>query len=110
MVVGTTLFKLNGDPYFSPQFNRGGNAAQFSIEVFQLAGASVAMACDVEHKNADDTSFTTLVSFASLVAATTYNAGAGGIKEQLRFKYTVSGAASTCGISFNVLAPQWKPY
>ena len=110
MIVGTTLFKLNGDPYYSPQFNRGGNAAIFAIEVFQMAGTSVAMDVDVEHKNAEDTSWATLGSFATLNAVQIYSLAKPGIMEQLRFKYTVSGAVATCGISFNVLAPQWRPY
>jgi len=29
MIVGTTLMQLNGDPYYSPQFGRGGLAALF---------------------------------------------------------------------------------
>ena len=110
MIVGTTLFKLNGDPYYSPQFSRGGNSATFSIEIFQLAGASVALACDVEHKNAEDTSWTTLVSFSPMNSPQVQTVLGSAIKEQLRFKYNVTGLAATVGVSFNVLAPQWRPY
>ena len=110
MIVGATLFKLNGDPYYSPQFARGGNAGNFSIEVFQVAGGSAALACDVEHKNADDTSWTTLVSFSPMSSPQVQTVLASSIKEQLRFKYNVTGVAATVGVSFNVLAPQWRPY
>jgi len=58
MVIGTTLMKLNGDPYFSPTFGRGGLGAVFSCEVFQVAGSSPTLDIEVQHKNVEDTSFT----------------------------------------------------
>lgn len=109
MVVGTTLLKLDGNPYYSPQFNRGGNAGQFSSQVLNIAGVS-GFDIDVEHKNAEDTAWTTLVSFSTMTTTGIYNANGAAVKEQLRFKYTVAGANIYAGVHFNMLAPQWRPY
>lgn len=32
MIVGTTIFKMGGNPYYTPQFPRGGLAALFSVQ------------------------------------------------------------------------------
>lgn len=110
MVIGTTLMKLNGDAYFSPSFGRGGLAAVFSCEVFQVAGSSPTLDIEVQHKNAEDTSFALLGSFAQFTAADLKTLSVGAIKEQIRFKYTVGGGAATAAVHFNMLAPAWRPY
>lgn len=110
MVVGTTLMKLQGNAYYSPQFNRGGLAANFAVNVEQIAGTTVSFDIDVEHKNADDTAFTTLVSFSNMVAAGLNSIDASGIKEQVRFKYVVNGSAATAAVHFLMMAPSWRPY
>ena len=109
MLVGTTLLKLDGSTYYSPQFNRGGNSANFSVEVLNI-GASTTLNVTVEHKNAEDTSWTTLVTFSGITAVGISVYSPTGIKEQLRFTYAVAGPNAYCGVHFNVLAPQWRPY
>ena len=109
MVVGMTLLKLDGSSYYSPQFNRGGNSANFAVEVLNVGGSST-LNVAIEHKNADDTSWTTLVTFGAITAAGIYTYSPTGIKEQLRFSFAIAGPNSYCGVHFNVLAPQWRPY
>jgi len=109
MVVGTTLMKLAGTAYYSPQFNRGGNAATFYCDVLQL-GSSPTLDIDVEHKNSEDTSWTTLASFTSITTTGVKNVDGSAIMEQLRFKYTVTGAQVYSSVHFNMLAPTWRPY
>ena len=110
MVVGTTLMKLNGDPYYSPQFSRGGLSAVFSVTVEQLAGSGFTFDIDVEHRNADDTAWTSAGTFATINSPGTYTHDISAIKEQVRFKYTVGGSAATAAVHFLMTAPSWRPY
>jgi len=107
MVIGITLLK-NATPYYSPTFARGGLAAVFSCEALQ--GTQFTLDIDVEHKNMDDTGFTLLGSFTQLNAAGVGSLNESGIKEQVRFKYTVGGAQAYSYVHFNMLAPAWRPY
>lgn len=109
MVIGTTLLKLDGNAYYSPQFNRGGNACQFAVEVLNYSGAT-GFDITVEHKNASDTAWATLTTFTTITATGLYNQSIAAIKEQLRFKYLITAPNAYNGVHFNVLAPQWKPY
>jgi hypothetical protein len=109
MIVGTTLFKLDGSSYYSPQFSRGGNSATFSIEVLNI-GASTTLNVIIEHKNAEDTTWSTLVTFGAITAVGISTYSPTGIKEQLRFNLAVAGPNTYCGVHFNILAPQWRPY
>jgi hypothetical protein len=108
MVVGTTLLK-NASIYYSPQFSRGGNSAVFQCECL-IIGTNGTLGIDVEHKNSDDISFTTLGSFTSIVAPGVTDVAVTGIKEQLRFAYTVGGTQAYSYVHFNMLAPAWRPY
>ena len=107
MVIGITLVK-NASAYYSPTFARGGLAAVFSCEA--LLGTSFTLDIDVEHKNAEDTAFTTLGSFAQFSTADLKTLSATAIKEQVRFKYVVGGSQAYSSVHFNMLAPAWKPY
>ena len=107
MVIGITLFK-NTTAYFSPTFGRGGLAAVFSCEA--LLGTAFTLDIDVEHKHAEDTTFTTLGSFTQIAAEGVGTKNLTGIKEQVRFKYTVGGATASSFVHFNMLAPAWRPY
>lgn len=108
MVVGITLFK-NVTPYYSPTFGRGGLAAAFACELL-LVGTGGTLDIDVEHKNHDDVSFSSLGSFAQLTAPGVEPKDLVGVKEQLRFKYTVGGTQAWSFVHFNMLAPAWRPY
>jgi hypothetical protein len=108
MVIGITLFK-NVTPYYSPTFGRGGLAAVFSCEVLLVATAGT-LDIDIEHKNIEDTAFTTLGSFTQFAAAGVDIKNLAGIKEEVRFKYTVGGTQAYSFVHFNMMAPAWRPY
>ena len=109
MVIGQTLMKLAGTAYYSPTFGRGGLAAVFACEVFQVSSSGT-LDIDVEHKNAEDTSFTTLGSFTQFSLAGVDTKDLTGIKEQVRFKCTIGGTQVYSAVHFNMLAPSWRPY
>ena len=108
MVVGITLLK-NAAIYYSPQFNRGGNAAMFQCECL-MVGTNGTILVDVEHKNAEDTSWTTARSIGTISAPGVSDVAVSALKEQIRFAYTVGGTQAYSFVHFNMLAPAWRPY
>jgi hypothetical protein len=110
MIIGTMLMKMNGLACYSPTFGRGGNAAVFTCEVLDISGSSPTLDIDVEHKNVEDTAWTSLVAFSQITSVGLKTAEDTGVKEQLRFKYPVGGTPATNAVYFNMLAPVWRPY
>jgi len=110
MVVGTTLFKFDGTAYYSPSFPRGGLAAVFTVDTTHLEG-SPTFKITVEHRDENETSFTTAVAFSDITAAGTMNAEVTAAKQVLRFKYEFgAGDASSDGVHFVMQPPSWRPY
>ena len=110
MVIGTTLFKMDGNSYYSPEFPRGGLAATFAADVTNLVG-SPTFTISVEHRNADETSFSTLGQFDAITAVGPDNKDLSVIKEIVRFKYDFDATDdATDGVHFLMMAPSWRPY
>lgn len=112
MIVGTTVFHdgTGTTAYYSPSFPRGGLAAVFSMDVTHKNGASVAMTVTVEHKNDDETAWTTAGSFSSITTTGTKTVDVSSIKEEVRLAFTFT--AGSAGNFFHVVisAPAWRPY
>lgn len=108
MVVGITLLKLDGSDYFSPTFSRGGLSALFSLEVLIIT--ATALGVIVEHKNLEDTSFTTAGTFSSITSTGVKTLTVTGLKEEIRLKFTLTGSNAYDAVHINVLAPAWRPY
>jgi hypothetical protein len=113
MIVGHTLFTLDGGFYFSPEFPRGGLAARFAVDVTHLVLAG-AMTFDivVEHRNREDTSFTSAGSFSGITATGLATVDLSGLQEIVRFKYGFGGGtpAASDAVHFLMMAPSWRPY
>jgi hypothetical protein len=110
MVIGTTIFKGDGSPYFSPSFPRGGLAGAFSLQARNIFGTP-SMTATLQHRNADETSFADVASFDPVTAIGSVALNAGNLKEILRFKYAFdAGDASTDGVHFVMQTPSWRPY
>jgi hypothetical protein len=111
MKIGDYIMKLTGATQYSPIFPRGGQGANFSVDVLDVPGGSAALTMTAEHKNSDDTGWAVVATFATITATGIASISASGIKEQLRFAYLVSGAGTTAATTFyiNVLSPQWRP-
>ncbi len=110
MIVGTSIFEMDGTPYYSPEFARGGLAATFVADITQMVG-SPTFTIAVEHRNAEDTSFTALGSFSGASSVATIDVDLTGCKEILRFKYSFDAADdSTDGVHFLMQRPTWRPY
>lgn len=109
MVIGTTLYKLDGNPYFSPEFGRGGLSATFSIDTTQFL--ATALNITVESRNSEDIVWTTVGSFSPITGAGVTPVDLTGLKEIVRFSYTFDPSdPSTAAVHFLMQAPSWRPY
>lgn len=108
MIVGQYYRRFSGGSQYSPTFARGGMAAVFAVEIF-AADASTTLTVTVEHKNVEDTSWTTLATLATMSSGVNTQT-ATAIKEQLRFAFVVNGTNAYDSVYANVLAPAWRPY
>ena len=108
MTTGFNLFVMGGTALYSPSFGRGGEAAVFSAETLAKIGAP-SLALEVEHKNTEDTTWTSVGTFTSITTLGVATKDISGLKEELRFKFTLTG---TDGDAFNLLIaePAWRPY
>jgi hypothetical protein len=111
MLVGTTIFKLDGNPYFSPEFGRGGLAATFAADVSQVTVGLVGLTITVEHRNSEDTSFGSLGSFPVISGLGPQSVDLTGCKEIVRFVYTFDPTdAATAAVHLLMQPPSWRPY
>lgn len=109
MIVGTTLFKLDGNPYYSSEFARQGLAATFSIEVTNASGTPT-LSVTIEHRNAEDTTWASAQVFGSITSTGLATQDASGLKEVLRLKFVFTGGSSASAVHFLLPAPAWRPY
>src|SRR5690242_5095318 len=108
MLIGEYIMRLTGLDQFSAPFGRGGQNAMFSIDVLDVPGGGVALNIDIEHKNLEDTVWTTLGSFSVINSTGVKTLTVTALKEMLRFNYSVSGGgAPSASDTFyiNTLAP-----
>jgi hypothetical protein len=109
MVVGVTLFKLDGNPYFSPEFHRGCLAATFSGDVSHVVSANLTIT--VETRNSEQTGWTPLGSFTVATAIGPIAVDLTGCMEILRFKYEFDvGDPPDAAVHLLIQAPSWRPY
>ena len=110
MIVGTTIFKMDGNAYYSPEFGRGGLAATFAMDVTHLVG-NPTVTVTVQGRNDDETSWTNLGTFTSITTTGAKSVDVSDIRENVRLKFEFdAGDDSTDGMHFLVMAPSWRPY
>ena len=110
MIVGSTVFKLDGTSYYSPEFRRGGLAASFVVDATHMEG-NPTVTFTIEHRNADETTFATTGSSFQLAAAGVGTVDVTGLKEIIRIAVSFDGADdATDAIHFVIQAPTWRPY
>jgi hypothetical protein len=108
MKIGDYFRRFAGGTQYSPSFPRGGLSAVFGVEIF-FVDASASLTVGIEHKNIEDTSYSLLGSLASLTSSVNM-LPLSGIKELVRFAYTVNGSNAYDTVYANILAPMWRPY
>lgn len=108
IVVGGYYRRFGGSAQYSPTFGRGGNAALFAVEIFAV-DASTSLTVTIEHKNEEDTSWTTLATLSTMTSGVN-TVDASAIMEQLRYAFVVNASNAFNSVYANVLAPAWRPY
>ena len=68
MIVGTTIYKMDGTAYLSPDFGRGGLAATFAVDVTQISGTP-SVTITVQTRNSEDTTYSDLGSFTAITGS-----------------------------------------
>ena len=110
MIVGTTLYKMDGSPFFTPEFGRGGLAATFVIDATHLIGGPT-VTFTIQHRISDEQSFATTGDSVAASSVAVAQVDATGLKEIIRIAVTFdAGDAATDGIHFLVQSPTWRPY
>lgn len=107
--MGFWVFKAGGVTLYFPSFPRGGLAAIFTATTLAMLG-SPSLLITVEHKNQDDTSFALLGAFSSITTLNNFTKDLSGIKEEVRFTFTVSATNDWEGFNVLMTAPAWRPY
>lgn len=113
MIVGTTIFYLDGNTYYSPEFPRGGLAAMFSLDVTNLVlGGASQLGVTVEHRNSEDTTWSSAGAFSAITATGAASLDVTGLKEIIRLSFVFTGGtpAATDAAHFIVQRPSWRPY
>ena len=111
MIIGTTVFKMDGNDFFSPEFPRGGLAGVFPIDVTHIT-ASPTATFQLQHRNEDDVAFTDMTSASEQFTAVALQSIEGSsIKEICRIKLSFdAGDSAGVGLHFLIQAPTWPPY
>ena len=108
-LIGSPIISSGGSsPVYSKPAPRGGASALFSIEVLDIS-ATYGIDVAVEHKNEEDTTWSSAGTFAGISATGVATKDISSLKEELRFAFTPTG---TDGDAFHVIvaAPAWRPY
>ncbi|NJN14138.1 MAG: hypothetical protein HC813_00260 [Planctomycetes bacterium] len=108
MIIGTTIFRMGGEPAYSPEFPRGGPAALFSIEVLAVSDSPTLVAT-IQTKNHEDGTWTDLAAFSGMSTVGLYTKDATGLKQLVRLKYTFTTTDAADAVRFFVPEPSWRP-
>jgi len=106
MIIGTTLLMLDGNPYYSPAFPKGGDAATFAVQVSHISATSLTVT--VQHRTSEETTWSDAGTFTGLTAVGIGTKDISALKELVRFKFVVAGASDT-GVHVFVSPPSWRP-
>jgi hypothetical protein len=104
--------QLIGLDQVGPPFRRGGRSAVFSIDVMRVPACGAPLRIDIEHKNLEDTTWTSLASFASIMSTGVRTQSITGCKEVLRLSPAASGGGMPQGRDAYVikfLPATWRP-
>ena len=113
MIVGTTIFRLDGNPVYSPEFSRGGLGVTFVVEVIQLSlPGATDFIVTIESRNRDETTWTGMGSFTAITAVGVATKDITMPFEVCRLKFTFASGTPEAADSAHILvqAPSWRPY
>ena len=111
MLDGFYFVKGDGSTQYSGSFPRQALNAIFNAMAVQKIGATPpSLVIGVEHKNRDETSFTAADTFGAITVASATVVNAKeilGLKEEVRFSFTITATNAWEGYLIRILAPTW---
>lgn len=112
-LLGQSVVGIEDPPhavYTGPWFSRQSDAATFVAQTLHI-GTNCRLVVTVEHKNIEDadSAAATVATFSTISAVGTSVQSATGLKELVRFVYTVSTTSGTDWVHYRMLAPIWQP-
>ena len=97
------------NPVQSTPSPRGGNAAVFVVDVLEFLSSAV-LTITIEHKNSEETSWSSAGSFSGISTAGVYSRHLTGLKESVRWSFAL-GAGVAAGDMYRVQkSVSWLPY
>jgi hypothetical protein len=109
MFLGQTITKFDGLAWNSAPIPRGGDAATFVIECVHTHHVPTVQVV-VKHKNEEDTTWSTLVTFSTFTTPGVNVASASGIKEQVMWEVTITSPDAEDAAVLIPYDPVWRPY
>jgi len=109
MIEGTTLIRLDGATYYSPQFRRQGNAAVFALDLTSVYHTP-SLEFRVEHREETETSWATAGIISPITATGVHTLDVSGLKEILRFMYRFISTDPEDAVRFSGPSASWRPY
>ena len=98
------------DPVYSTPIARGGNAVTCVLDVLELKTAGANLEVVLQHKNRSDTTWAAAVSFSAISGTGAHTSSGSGIKEQVRWMFSL-GTGATDGDLYRVKKNLvWRPY
>jgi hypothetical protein len=79
------------------------------MDVDHLTG-SPTLEVEIEHKNTEDTTWTTAGTFTAITGVGVQAQDVTGLKEQIRLKFYYSAGSAGDFVHLVVAAPAWRPY
>ena len=110
MIDGFYFVKGDGSTQYSGTFSRQALNALFAALATQKIGTTPSLTIGVEHKNHDDVAFGPAGSFSAITTASAtvpVTEVILGLKEEIRFSFTITATNPWEGFMIRMLAPAW---
>lgn len=104
---GDLLLVMAGDSYWGPPMGRVTLNARFGVQVSNVVGGGVSLSIYIEHRNSEDTAWTTAGTFTAITALGSYALVINGLKEWVRYCYKFTAGSSSDGMYVYSSMPQW---
>src|SRR5262245_35180791 len=108
-IIGQILLRMGGGDFPGRTFPRLSNGGTFAVDLLGLSGSGATLEARIEHKNLEDTGWTTAATFASMNAVDIYTVNVAALKEQWRYVYSIGGSNPTNMAHYDELGVLWRP-
>jgi hypothetical protein len=96
-----------GGTLYGPVFDRGGAAADFTVEVRSIAGRATAVEVELQHRDGGETTWTRVAAATPLAVPGCCTLAVSGVREKLRFVVVADGCDGDA-VAVEVAPPRWR--